>query len=350
MLKKGDVIVEGSMKALIFKTKGEVALEERPIPQCPDAGILVKVARAGICGSDIHAYTKGGRYGGVGDGCQFGHEFVGTVVEVGKNCTDYAVGDRVWQDPTYCVADPRYCCMAGGFAEYAATINAIEGETVYKLPDEVSFAEAVLIEPFGVGVHCKNRGETKPSDKVILYGAGPIGLMAWAALVHQGNKNVIVAEQMPSRIAYARELGADVFDNSGDNDLEAYVVEKFGISNTYSYERPDVDVYLDCVGIGKIMGEYLEKGRCNSTFATLGLDQTPLTITPGEFMSKQFKVVGSRAYTPVDIREVIEVLSAKKTNIASIVTGEFSLEQADEAFATACDRNTGLKVVFNISD
>lgn len=337
-----------SMKALIFEDVGKVRLDTLPIPTANDDGIVIKVAYAGICGSDVHAFTKGGRYGGLGEGQQFGHEFVGTIVEAGKNVKGLNVGDRVWVDPTYSREDPRFCCMAGGFAEYAVSLRAIKDETVFVLPDGLSFRSASIIEPFGVGVHTKNRAHVESGDNVLMWGAGPIGLMGWAAMKHQGVENIIVAEQMPERIEFARSLGADVFDNT-NADVMDYAAEKFGTVDISSYVRPNVDKYIDYVGLGVLINEYLEKGRPNSVFSTLGLDSRPLTINPAEFMSKQFTVTGSRAYEPKDILEVIDTLMDKKIDIAQIITGVFSLDDAQKAFETACDKNSGLKVIFEIA-
>lgn len=339
--------MEGSMKQLTFVTKGEVRLDEVPIPEVPDNGVLIKIAYCGICGSDIHAYTKGGLCGGIADGSKFGHEFSGIIVEVGKDIKDYKVGDRVWADPNACVVDPRFVCMGGGFSEYAVWRDDVPGANLYILPDDVSLRAASLIEPFGVGVHTKNRAEVKPGDKVIMFGAGPIGLMGWAAMKHQGVDDVIVAERMPSRLEFAKKLGVHVFDNT-ETDVFDYAAEQFGVANIYTYERTDADVVLDYVGAGFMINEYLEKGRCNSRFCTLGLDKTPLTIDPGEFMSKQLQVRGSRSYTADDIVEVIEVLQDKNIDIASIITGEFPLEEATQAFESACDRENGLKTIIRI--
>ena len=341
--------MEGTMKQLVFKTKGEVELADVSIPDFGPDGLLIKVAYAGICGSDVHGYTKGGLYGGIADGSKFGHEFVGYVVEVGDNVEGFKEGDRVWVDPNFVSPmGSRFSCMAGGFAEYAGTVKAVAGETVHIIPDDLPLRTASLIEPCSVGVHCKNRAGVTPADNVLMWGAGPIGVMGWAAMRHQGVENIVVAEQMPQRIEFARSLGADVFDNTEASIID-YAGERFGVVNINSYERSNVDKYLDYVGLGALIREYMDNGRPNSVFATLGLDGRPLEIIPSELMSKEFTVLGSRSYTPVDAREAIEVLRDKSVDLSQLITGEFALDEADAAFAEACDRNSGMKTIFRIA-
>lgn len=338
------------MKALTYRDIGKVTYDEIDIPEYGDDGILVKVARAGICGSDIHAFTRGPLAGGLwGNDVQFGHEFVGTVVEVGKNVADIAVGDRVWVNPDYAKGDPRKSCMAGGFAEYVATVDARLGISVFKLPDSVPFETAVLLEPFGVGVHTKNRAGVKPGDKILMFGAGPIGLMGWAAMHYQGIEDILVAEYMPARVDFARALGANAFCNDGVDAYE-HAGEIFGMADIFTYERPDVDVVIDYVGLGPVLKEFLEKGRGKSTFSTLGLDPNPIEIHPNEFMSKEFTVKGSRGYTPEDISECIEVLEHGNVDLAQLITAEYGLDDCMRAFEKACDKDKSCKVVFNISD
>lgn len=340
--------MQGTMKQLIFVTKGELELREVEIPQIDDNGLLVKIAYCGICGSDLHAYTKGGMYGGVADGSKFGHEFVGTVVEVGANITDFKIGDHVWARGDACTGNPRTSTMAGGFAEYIAVKNVVKNETTFLVPNNIPMRRASLIEPFTVGVHTKNRGGAKPGMNILMLGAGPIGLMGWAAMKHQGIDTVLVAAHRQARIDFAKRFGCTVFDNEKSDTYE-YAGEHFGIVDINTYERPNIDLVIDMVGAGYLMGEYLEKGRPNSVFSTLGLDGTPLTIKPSEFMSKQFTVTGARGRDPEDVLEVIEVLQDESLDLDSLITGEYTLEQYDEAFTAARNRDTGMKVIFRIA-
>lgn len=342
--------MQQSMKQLKYITQGKVECVEVPVPDYGDEGLLVKVAYAGICGSDIRAYTQGSLTGGIGENTKFGHEFAGTVVKVGSKVEGFEVGDRVWLNPDY--ANPEgqpTSCMAGGFSEYCGVLKVIPNVSVFKVPDNVPLRTAALIEPFGVAVRTKNRAGVKAGDKVLMWGAGPIGLMGWTAMKHQGVEDIVVAERMPERIEFARKMGAHVFDNSEDSASE-YAEEVFGIAeNTPDVgESADVDVYIDYVGNNALLEEYLDEGRMDSTFATLSLDMNEMELYPGMLMMREARIVGSRSYSPADIAEVIEVLRDTDIDISALITDEFSLEQGTEAFEAACDRNRGMKVVFKI--
>lgn len=340
--------MKGTMKELHYIDAGDVRLVEAPIPDCTDDGILVKVAYAGICGSDIQAYTICAMAGGLeGSDIKFGHEFSGIVVEVGKNVTEFKVGDRVWADPEDCILGTN-ACMAGAFAEYVPVYRPKKDKSVFIIPEEISLRDAALIEPFGVGLRTKNRAKVQKDDKVLLYGAGPIGLMCYASLVNQGVENIIVAERMASRIEFARSLGADVFDNT-EASVYDYAREKFGSLNYRLADGADIDVVIDCVGFGPLVNEFVANARYGARYVSLGIGFDPVPIVPGMFMLKELSFAGSRGYTPEDIEEVIECLLNKKVDITRVITGEFALEDYKAAFEAACDREKGLKVLFKVA-
>ena len=172
------------MRAAIYYGPRDVRMEERPTPTAGPADAVVKIARAGICGTDLTAYLYSGDPVAIFEGGEFGHEMVGTVCEVGADVADVQVGDRVFVCPTTCkrggmgLAD-----SAGGFSEYVLVEDAKLDHNLYKLDDGVSFDEAVVAEPFAVGTRGKNVAGVRPGDHAVVFGAGPIGLAALSSLV-----------------------------------------------------------------------------------------------------------------------------------------------------------------------
>lgn len=204
------------MKALIYCGTGKLGMEERPIPETGRKDVLVKVARAGICGSDLTAYLGDGmkvgilRKGQFGHDGQFGHEMVGTVEKVGEDVKDIHPGERVFVNPTVCKRNGMLGCdIAGAFSEYMLVEDAAYGYNLMKLADDVSFDEAVVIEPLAVGTHGKNCIDVKPHENVVIFGAGTIGLCTLNAVLAVGCQKPVVVDMNKERLKLAESMGAD---------------------------------------------------------------------------------------------------------------------------------------------
>lgn len=172
------------MKALLYYGKGDIRIEDIDKPVAGAKDVIVKVMRAGICGSDVKAYVDDGHSVGIlwkdefpGIDGQFGHEMVGVVDEIGSEVEGIKVGDRVFVNPTVCRrAGMMTCDMSGAFSEYVLVEDAAYGYNLLQLSDETSFDAAVMTEPLSVATHGKNQAEIKPHEHVVIYGAGTIGL------------------------------------------------------------------------------------------------------------------------------------------------------------------------------
>ena len=198
------------MKSLIFYKPGDIRLEEMPKPAAGPKDAVIRVARAGICGSDLKAYLFDGHSVGIlnkgefGVDGQFGHEMVGTVEEVGSETEGICVGDRVFVNPMRCKRNGMLSCdMSGAFSEYVLAEDAAYGYNLRKLQDHVSFDQAVLTEPLGVATHGKNIIGIKPWENVVIYGGGTIGLCALAAAVAAGCRKPVLIDHHDDRLEKA---------------------------------------------------------------------------------------------------------------------------------------------------
>lgn len=208
------------MKAAVFKEVGKPLQVESvadPVPE--DSGLVLKVGYCGVCGTDLHATREGLTTACCGQ--ILGHEYVGEVVEVGKHADgNWQVGDRVCSMPFIacghclpCAAGHFFECQdkrvagvdaPGGFAEY---VNAGARETLL-LPDGLALEQAALIEPLAVGIHAVRVADVKAGSRVLVMGAGPIGLTValWARFF--GAREVVVSELASARAGLARQMGA----------------------------------------------------------------------------------------------------------------------------------------------
>lgn len=333
------------MKAAIYYGIKDIRIEEIPKPVCGDEDVLVKSVRTGICGSDTGSYFLGGHVGGNRPGREIGHEMVGYIVEVGKDVQDLKVGDRVFVNPMK-VMPLGESDMMGGFSEYVLARNAKRNDSVYVLPDELSYDEAVLIEPFAVGTHGKNRPGAKHGDHVIVYGVGTIGLCCIAALRAQGITPIAVVRSN-KRKALLDELGALVC-NIKEVDLFEFVKEHFGMATArVGYPIPDVDIVVDCAGAPNIPDDFVKMAKSGSRLSIVAIAKEPRMIPP-RLMSTEGFIHGSCSYDHQDIVEVIDILSSHKTCINNIVTHHSKLENINEAMEVANARDSAIKVVIDM--
>ncbi|MBM4429158.1 MAG: zinc-binding dehydrogenase [Chloroflexi bacterium] len=204
------------MKAAVFRGIGEIEIADVPLPEPGPGEVLVQVHYCGVCGTDIEAYQTGMYEPGL----VIGHEFAGEIVAVGRGVSGWALGDRVTADNVlpcgqcdFCRAGRPILCqqvlspgvtLDGGMAEYVR----LPVQLLHRLPPQVSTRQGALVEPLSIAVHGVSSSALKIGDRVLVLGAGPIGLLTLQCALLAGARQVLVAEINPTRSALARQLGA----------------------------------------------------------------------------------------------------------------------------------------------
>lgn len=214
-------MLTGKMNAAIMDEQLSISVKQIDIPVPKENEALIKVYCIGICGSDVHYYEHGriGRYV-VKEPIILGHELAGEVVEVGKQVSNIAVGDRVAVEPGVTCGQCDYCksgrynlCpdvvflatppVNGAWAEYIV----MPSDYLFKLPDSMSYEEGAMLEPLSVGFHAMMRGKVQPFDRVLITGLGPIGLLAGQAAKLFGVSEIYGTDVVPFRRQLAMEMG-----------------------------------------------------------------------------------------------------------------------------------------------
>lgn len=285
------------MKAVLFEEIGKWSIQNNyPDPTCGASEVVVRVRACGICGTDHHILK--------GEFVQKfpvipGHEFSGEVVEVGKDVQYFRVGDRVTVDPGIYCGECYFCqqelgnhCLNwngfgttrnGGFAEYAV----IPASNCYHIPDNLSFQEAAFTEPLACVVHGLNRIRINPGDDILLFGAGPIGLLLLQALRHGGASKVVVVDKQESRLAMAQAMGAYAIVVAGPNqhaELTAYAPHGYSI-------------VTDATGITAVVQQAFQYIRPHGRYFQFGVtppDET-VQIKPYDIFRYDWNIVGSFA-------------------------------------------------------
>lgn len=250
-----------TMKALVLKEYKQFSFEEVPAPQAQPGEVLVAVKACGICGSDVHGMD--GSTGRRRPPIIMGHEASGVIAALGEGVAGWATGDRVTFDSTIYCGECAYCrdgmfnlcdrrrvlgvsCedyrQNGAFAQFVAVPPRI----LYRVPDNLSFEQAAMVEPFAIALHAIRRSPPALNDSVVVLGAGMIGLALVQALAHTGCGRLIVLDVAEDRLKMASGLGATHTINSGKEDALAAVNKlTSGRGADVSFEAVGMSVTVD---------------------------------------------------------------------------------------------------------
>jgi len=333
------------MKTVLVTGAGTTAVVDVPTPTAGPADVLVKMRACGICGSDGFYIEIGGippRQGKT----PLGHEPAGEVVEVGADVTGISVGDHVVINP---IASREAMIgsggATGGLSEFLLIENAVLGTSLAIMPAHVPFYVAALNEPMAVARHAVNRTNPQPGDKVVIFGAGPIGLGAAIGYKLSGAASVVVVDILPSRLEKALAVGADAVINSAEEDVFARLVELHGPGATaMGAPRAGTDIYLDAAGAPIVVETALKAAKHNATLGIVAVHKKPVSVDFGALLVAEVNIVTSMGY-PTEIFEVTQEIAEHWEKFAVIVSDRFDFADVQQALVTAATPGAADKVV-----
>ena len=186
----------------VFQEIHEIRVEDKEMPVLSEKSVIIKVEMTGICGTDLHIYHEGL----VPKGSVLGHEFCGSLVQVGSRVKGFSEGERVVVNPMY--NGVGLGVSPGGFARYVKIDNALKNENIFSIPDSIDSEKGALIEPMSVGLAAIRKTALKATDSVLVSGCGTIGLVTIAGLKSRGIKNIIASDISEKRLELAKKMGA----------------------------------------------------------------------------------------------------------------------------------------------
>ena len=326
--------------------KTDVVDAERPVAGPRD--VLVRIRACGICGSDALYIAIGGLP--PHHGCMpLGHEAAGVVVEVGSEVTGIAVGDHVVIDPMATPGDIIGNGGAqGGLSDYLLIANAQRGVGLEVVPDHIPFEVAALNEPMAVALHAANRCHPKPDSKVLIFGAGPIGLGAILAFRSLGVQHIVVADVIGSRLDKALQVGADAVVNSAEEDLAERLVAIHGAGEAMFPGKADTDVYLDAAGVPVVIETAIAVAKKGATLGVVAVHKKYVPVDFLSVMSNEITLVGSIGY-PTEIFAVTADLVANWKKYALIISHTVDFADLDHALTLAADPGAADKIIVTMN-
>jgi D-xylulose reductase len=329
------------MQALVLEQKGVLALREIDLPlEVGPADVKVRIHTVGVCGSDVHYYTHGaiGPYV-LREPMVLGHEAAGTVVEVGADVQNLKVGDRVSMEPgvpdlssrasklgLYNVdpsvrfwATPPIHGVLAPFAVHPAAFT-------YKLPDNVSFAEGAMVEPFAIGMQAAARARIAPGDVAAVIGCGPIGIMVALAALAGGCSRVFISDFSAPKLAIAAQYPGITPVNIGEkNFAEVIAAETDGWG---------ADVVFEASGSPKAFTGIFNLVRPGGALVLVGLPVEPVTFDVPGAISKEVRIETVFRYANIFDR-ALQLIASGKVDLKPLITGTFDFKDSIAAFERA---------------
>lgn len=340
-----------TMKAALMTEPHQISIVELPVPTIKPDEVLVKVMAVGICGSDLHYYEHG-RIGSyvVEKPIILGHECAGIVAACGENVTRFNPGDRVAIEPGItcgrcdaCKSGRYNLCpdvqflatppVDGAFCQYIAHRE----DFLFPIPDSLTFEEAALNEPFSVGIHALNRAGFKPGWDVAIIGMGPVGLTAVAAAKAFGANRIFVSDLEINRLEAARKLGATDLIYPDVTDAAAEIKRLTG---------GGVHLAIETAGHPRALKTAMHSIRRGGKLSIVGLPPVDEVGVNVPFIcDNEIDIYGIFRYVNT-YPQGITFLSSGNTDMMSLITDRYPLEQTHEAMERARTNKAGsLKVM-----
>ncbi|NUP15866.1 MAG: zinc-binding dehydrogenase [Streptomyces sp.] len=338
-----------TMKSVRTGAKNEIDVVDvqRPTPGSRDA--LVRIRACGICGTDTFFLHLGGTPVGAEGSMRslpLGHEPAGEIVEVGAEVSGLKVGDRVVVNPQGVPSGIIGCGGAhGAMSEYLLIEEAETGRNLAVFPDHLPFDVAALNEPMAVARHCVNRSEAKPGDKVVVFGAGPIGLGATIWLKLRGVEHVVVADVIPERLETALAVGADAVINSAEEDVTERLTELHGpAANALGQPRAGTDIYVDAAGAPAVFQAAVDSAKWGARMVMVAVQKKSDAIDLGGMLRSELTLIASQGY-PTEIFEVTAELAEHHERFARLISHRVPFGEVERAFGLAMTPGAAEKVV-----
>ena len=335
------------MRAAVYKGNQQFAIEQLADPTPGPGQVVIDVAFCAICGTDVHAFL----YDVAPAGTVMGHEYSGTVSQIGPDVTRWSVGDRVVggggeppPDGSATVArGPRFNYRTEGFAggrvrAYAERVLLEDWEPI-PIPGGVSDQEAAMCEPCAVTVHAVRISQLKLGDSVAVLGAGPIGLLCMQVARAAGASKVVVSEPVPARAEAARKLGADAVIDPTEQDATERIVELT--------DGLGPDVVFECAASRNTLDQALEVAKRGGQVVLVAIAWEPTAVLPPNWMAREVSLQTTFGTTPNDWRIALELIRAGTVSMEPLVSEASFLPLSDiqDAFEALCEPSTQVQMV-----
>lgn len=347
------------MKAALWYNAKDIRVEDINEPKVTPGRVKIQVAWTGICGSDLHEYVAGPIFIPVEKPhpiskemapIVMGHEFSGTVVEVGEGVTKVKVGDKVVVEPILACGQCPACLKGkynickhlgfhglsgggGGFSEY----TVVDERWVHKMPEGLSLEQGALVEPAAVALHAVRMSKLKAGDKTVVFGAGPIGLLVIEALKVAGASEIYAVELSKERREKALELGATaVMNPAEEEDVVAKIKE---------LTNGGVDVAFEVTGVPAVLKQAIDSTTFEGETVIVSIWEKEASLQPNNIVLSERTVKGIIAYRDI-FPAVMNLMTKGYFPAEQLVTKRIKIDEiVKEGFETLVNDKQQIKIL-----
>ncbi len=342
------------MKAVVYHSPGNVAVEQVPVPECGDSEILVKVEACAVCGSDLKSYKHGNPR--IKPPLILGHEFAGIIEDIGDQVAGYVRGERIVMATSvscghciYCTKGWNNLCINlapmgfsynGGMAEYVLIPReAIKVGHIVKVPLDLKAEYAALAEPFSCAVNAIENCCVKKGDVVAILGAGPMGLINVSVAKSYGANKILVSEVSEKRLSQARSFDCDVVIDPRVEDIYSVVMnETSGLG---------ADVVIVAAPAAKPQEQAVSLVKKRGTiclFASLPVGNEIIQIDSRKIHYGELRLIGTSDSRVDHVQKAVGLLNTERSKVKELVTDVLSIDDVTTAF-DLMEKGAALRVV-----
>ncbi|GAB3057179.1 2,3-butanediol dehydrogenase [Salinicoccus sesuvii] len=346
------------MRAAVFYNAKDIRVEDVETPEVNKGKVKVKVAWAGICGSDLHEYNAGPIFIPEGEASPLtdqkapltmGHEFSGTVEELGEGVEGLSVGDKVTINPLITQGTHENPLIDmyngftfvglgsdGGFADYVL----VDRKNVVKLDQSTSLELGALVEPTAVALQAIRESEMQFSDSVAVFGAGPIGLLTIIAARAAGAKDIFAFDLSDERLKKAKEVGATHAVNSGNQDPVEYI---------HQYYPDGVDRTFEVAGVGITVNQSIKATRARGMVTIVSIFEKPIELNPMDLTASGVRIASTLAYEPDIFEATVKMIETGQIDPFPVITDHIELNEiVDKGFEALLNDKSQSKILVRL--